>query len=274
MNWQQIGENILSFLIELGTSVGLKLLFALVIIIVGSKLVSFLIKRLRKGKFSKRLETSVANFLINLINVALRTLIFITAATVLGIPATSFVALVTSAGVAIGLALQGSLANLAGGVMILIFRPFRVGDYILGAGEEGTVEEITIFYTTLVTPDNKVIHCPNGALSNANVTNYSEKKTRRVEVIASCAYGSDVEQVKRLLTEVASSHPLVLESPAPFVRLKECADSSLNVTVRVWCNNGDYWTVFYDLTERFQATLEANGIEIPFPQMDVHVKND
>ena len=272
MDWNQIGQNILNFLVELGTSVGLKLLYAILVVIIGSKLVRFLVKRLRRSKLFKKIDASVAHFLLNFIGIVLRITVFVAAAMILGVPASSFVAVLTSAGVAIGLALQGSLSNLAGGIMILIFKPFRTGDYIEYGDVSGTVEDITIFYTELVTPDNKVVHCPNGALSNSNVINYSQKDTRRVSITVSCAYGTNVEEVEALMLGMLENHPLVLKDPAPFVALEECADSSLNFTVRAWCKNSDYWTVHFDMMSQSTKLLEENGIEIPFPQMDVHIK--
>jgi small conductance mechanosensitive channel len=275
MDWKSIGQNILNFLIELGTTVGLKILYAVIVVILGCKLVKLLVRRLRKGKLFQKMDHSVSNFLVNLINVSLRVIVFVTAAMILGVPATSFVAVLTSAGVAIGLALQGSLSNLAGGIMILIFKPFRIGDFIESSGNmKGTVEDISIFYTVLITPDNKVVHCPNGSLSNTDIVNYSKKEIRRVDLTVSCAYGSDVEQVKRLLTDTVVVHPLVLTDPSPFVRLNECADSSLNFTLRAWCKNADYWTVYFDLKEQVKKALDDNNIQIPFQQMDVHIKQD
>lgn len=273
MNWKEIGNNLLNFLKELVTTAGLRILYAALIIIIGLKLVKFFAKRCEKAKWYRRIDKSVAHFIVSSVNVILKVLLFVSAALVLGVPATSFVAILTSAGVAIGLALQGSLSNFAGGLMILIFKPFRVGDYIESAEVSGTVQDISIFYTVLITPDNKTIHCPNGALSNTHVTNYSEQETRRVDIPVSVSYDADVQTVKRLLLETAATNTMILPEQPPFVRLSECADSSLDFTVRVWCKNADYWTVKFDLTESIQAALVTAGIEIPYPQMDIHVKD-
>ena len=273
MNWKEIGNYLLNFLKELVTTAGLRILYAALIIIIGLKLVKFFAKRCEKAKWYRRIDKSVAHFIVSSVNVILKVLIFVSAALVLGVPATSFVAILTSAGVAIGLALQGSLSNFAGGLMILIFKPFRVGDYIESAEVSGTVQDISIFYTVLITPDNKTIHCPNGALSNTHVTNYSEQETRRVDIPVSVSYDADVQTVKRLLLETAATNTMILPEQPPFVRLSECADSSLDFTVRVWCKNADYWTVKFDLTESIQAALVTAGIEIPYPQMDIHVKD-
>ena len=273
MNWKEIGNYLLNFLKELVTTAGLRILYAALIIIIGLKLVKFFAKRCEKAKWYQRIDKSVAHFIVSSVNVILKVLLFVSAALVLGVPATSFVAILTSAGVAIGLALQGSLSNFAGGLMILIFKPFRVGDYIESAEVSGTVQDISIFYTVLITPDNKTIHCPNGALSNTHVTNYSEQETRRVDIPVSVSYDADVQTVKRLLLETAATNTMILPEQPPFVRLSECADSSLDFTVRVWCKNADYWTVKFDLTEWIQAALVTAGIEIPYPQMDIHVKD-
>ncbi len=273
MNWKEIGNYLLNFLKELVTTAGLRILYAALIIIIGLKLIKFFAKRSEKAKWYRRIDKSVAHFIVSSVNVILKVLVFVSAALVLGVPATSFVAILTSAGVAIGLALQGSLSNFAGGLMILIFKPFRVGDYIESAEVSGTVQDISIFYTVLITPDNKTIHCPNGALSNTHVTNYSEQETRRVDVPVSVSYDADVQTVKRLLLETAAANTMILPEQPPFVRLSECADSSLDFTVRVWCKNADYWTVKFDLTESIQAALVTAGIEIPYPQMDIHVKD-
>ncbi len=273
MNWKEIGNYLLNFLKELVTTAGLRILYAALIIIIGLKLVKFFAKRCEKAKWYRRIDKSVAHFIVSSVNVILKVLLFVSAALVLGVPATSFVAILTSAGVAIGLALQGSLSNFAGGLMILIFKPFRVGDYIESAEVSGTVQDISIFYTVLITPDNKTIHCPNGALSNTHVTNYSEQETRRVDVPVSVSYDADVQTVKRLLLETVAANTMILPEQPPFVRLSECADSSLDFTVRVWCKNADYWTVKFDLTESIQAALVNAGIEIPYPQMDIHVKD-
>ena len=273
IDWNQIGKNILNFFSELVVSVGMKLLWAILILFVGLKLTKLITKQMQKAKWVKRTDPSVAHFLINFINITLKVLIFVSAALVLGVPATSFVAILTSAGVAIGLALQGSLANLAGGIMILLFKPFREGDYIESGDVSGTVQDISIFYTTLVTPDNKVVHCPNGSLSNANVTNYSQKDMRRVDIAVNVAYDADTEQVKQLLIDTVSGHEKLLPDNPPFVRLKNCGDSSLEFTCRVWCKTADYWDVYFDLTEEIKAKLDEAGIEIPYPQMDVHIKD-
>ena len=181
-------------------------------------------------------------------------------------------ALIASAGVAIGLALQGSLSNFAGGFIILLLRPFKVGDYIQAAGLEGAVEQIGVFYTTLTTVDNKVVLIPNGTLSNGSLINFSAKDTRRVDLIFSVGYECDILKVRRVLNDIVKEHKLILDYPEPFVGLVEQADSFLNFTVRAWVKTPDYWTVYFDLLESVKLRFDEEEISIPYPQMDVHVK--
>jgi small conductance mechanosensitive channel len=186
----------------------------------------------------------------------------------------SVVAVLASAGAAVALALQGTLSNFAAGIMLLIFKPIHVGNYVEAAGTAGTVTDLGLFSTTLTTPDNKVVIIPNGQVINGVITNYSLKDTRRVDVTFGVAYGTDTEKVKATILRIVDAHEKVHKDPAPFIRLTEMADSSLNFTVRVWANSGDYWGVKFDLHEAIVAELTRDGIEIPFPQMDVHIKNN
>ena len=188
-----------------------------------------------------------------------------------GVPSTAFLTIFTSAGVAIGLALQGGLSNFAGGLMILFFRPFKVGDYIESEGASGTITEITVIYTIVTTPDNRVITIPNGKLTNANIINYSSKKQRRVEIIVSASYDSDTEFVKQTLLEVAAGTKGVLDDPAPVARLKEMSASSIDFVYRVWCKTPDYWDVYFDSMERIKKTFDEKGIEIPYKKVDVNI---
>lgn len=212
-------------------------------------------------------------FLLSVVRILLNMLVVISAAIELGIPSATFITILGSAGLAIGLSLQGSLSNLAGSLILMLFKPFRVGDYVDAGGVSGTVEEINIFYTVIRTVDNKLVTCPNGSLSNANITNYSKQETRRVDLVFSAAYDCDVEQVRQLIFDQALQHPLILHDPEPFVRLSACASSSMDFTARLWCKNEDYWTVYFDMLESVKKAFDEQGIEIPYPQMDVHVKN-
>jgi len=193
---------------------------------------------------------------------------------IVGTKAVSLAALIGSVGLAIGLAVKDNLANFAGGVMLLFNKPFKGGDYIEAQNLEGKVQSVGILYTTLITFDNKTIHIPNGPLSTGNIVNYTAQATRRVDVSVNVEYGSDVELVKSLLLEIADRHPLILKDPAPFSRMVKMNDSSIDFVLRVWTSTDDFWTVTYDLNEQIYETLNANGLNIPFPQMTIHMAND
>lgn len=264
-------DNFLRTLQEVGTNAGLKILLALVILFVGIKLSKWLIKLLQKGKAFNKIEKGARSFITSFIRIALYALVIATAAMCCGVPSTAFLTIFTSAGVAIGLALQGGLSNFAGGLMILFFRPFKVGDFIESDGASGTITEITVIYTIVTTPDNRVITIPNGKLTNANITNYSSKKQRRVEIIVSASYDSDTEFVKQTLLEVAAGTKGVLDDPAPVARLKEMSASSIDFVYRVWCKTPDYWDVYFDSMERIKKTFDEKGIEIPYKKVDVNI---
>lgn len=269
MNWQAF----LSLLVQFATSFGIKLLCAIILIVVGLKLTSWITKLVRTSAKLGKLDTSLRSFLASFIKIALYIVLIITVAMILGIPVTSFITVLASCGVAIGLALQGSLSNFAGGLMILLFKPFKVGDYIEAQGEAGTVKEISVVYTELLTPDGKRITVPNGALTNSTIKNYSAEALRRVDLSFSVAYDSSDEAVKDIIHTVIRSHPNALQDPEPFVRLSDHGDSALVYTARVWCKNEDYWTVYFDLMENVKSAFDQNNISIPYPQMDVHITN-
>ncbi len=268
MNWKSVWEEIY----RIGASWGLKLVGALAVLVIGLRLIKWVKKRLAGAKKLDRTDGSVRSFLVSCTGVALYTALFLTVAMMLGIPTTSFLTALASAGVAIGLALQGALSNFAGGIMILIFKPFRVGDYITTEKASGTVDAITVVYTVLRTVDNKHITVPNGTLMNAVVENHSAEKLRRVDIDFGVAYSSDTERVKALLIRTAAADGRVLADPAPFAALTRQDDSALVFTLRAWCKTEDYWDVRFALTESVKKAFDANGVEIPFPQMDVHVK--
>ncbi|MBR2634697.1 MAG: mechanosensitive ion channel family protein [Clostridia bacterium] len=263
-----------SFIQSLGSFLatsGIKIICSLVLLVVCWKLIGILIKFLKKNKRFSKVDEGAKGFLLTCVSVVLKTLLVLTVAANLGIPMTNVAALVASCGLAVGLALQSSLSNFAGGLMILIFHPFHVGDFIESSGKEGTVKEISLLSTTLVTGDNKNIIVPNGSLINSIITNVSAEKTRRVDLNFSVAYGTDTERVKKVLSVLAEQHALTLSDPAPFARLTAQADSALIFTLRVWCKKEDYWTVYLDLQEQVKEAFEKLEIEIPFPQMDVHL---
>lgn len=261
-----------TFFTELLRSVGVKIIFAALLFSLGMWLAKLLPKLVMKTRGYKRLDETLANFIMSFIKIALYALVFVSVAIVLGVPATSFVTALASAGVAIGLALQGSLSNFAGGIMLLLFKPFKDGDYIEGAGVSGAVKSITIFYTTLITPDNKQITVPNGTLSNSSITNYSAHETRRNDLVFSVAYTSDPESVKAILLKAAYDNEKVLKDPAPVAVLSAHGTSALEFTLRVWTKGADYWDVNFALKERIKQLFDKYEISIPYPQMDVHVK--
>ena len=264
-------DALIEFLFDLATALGSKLLGALLIFAVGSKGIQMFLNWLKTAPKLDRLDAGLRTFLVSFSRIILYVLLVITVAMVLGVPATSFITMLASCGVAIGLALQGSLSNFAGGLMILFFKPFKVGDYIDASGESGTVAEISVVYTVILTPDGKRVTIPNGGLTNSVIRNYSSEELRRVDLTFGAAYGCDVELVKNAIRSVVETHELVLKDPEPFVRLSSHDDSALTYTVRAWCRNSDYWTVHFDLMEGVKKAFDANGIEIPFPQIDVHM---
>ena len=266
-------EDFINFLTQKGANIGLTILFGLIVLIVGFKIAKTVVKFVGKGKAFQKLDPSVQSFLKSAIKVVLYAAVISSTAIIWGIPTTSFLTIFASAGVAVGLALQGSLSNLAGGIMILVFKPFKIGDYIEGAGAAGTVSDITVMYTKLITVDNKVVVIPNGALTNANVTDYSTLPTRRVDLTISTDYRDDIDKVRKVILDVIMKNEMVKMDPAPFVRLVKHNESSLDYTVRVWTDTVNYWNVYFDLTEDIKKAFDENGISIPFKQVDVTLKN-
>jgi small conductance mechanosensitive channel len=264
-------QQFLNSLVSFATSLAFKLLGAALVLILGRILIKWVMKPFRNGKFWKRTDPTVARFLTNALSIILNILLVISVIGILGVPLTSVITVLASAGVAIGLALQGSLSNLAGGIMILIFHPFKLGDYVEVSSYGGTVKDIGIFYTVLNTPDNRVVTIPNGTIMGTEIVNYSVNDTRRVDLTLSVAYGTDTNRVIEVLLNEARKQELVLDDPAPFCRLSEHADSSLNFTLRVWVKKDDYWTVKFNLLESINVRFEKEGIEVPYNQLDVHV---
>lgn len=251
-----------------------RLVGAALIIFVGFWLIKKLVKVFGKAAIFSRFDKSIASFINNMAVIVLKALVIFMAAAVLGVPTASIVTLVGSFGLALGLALQGSLSNLAGGVLIVFFKTFRIGDYIETAdGKAGTVTNIGIIYTTIKTISNTLIVLPNGSLANQAVTNYSGMPTRRLDMKFSVSYDSDIKLVKRILTEAAGAHPLIDKSEEIFVRLFSVNESDLTFVLRAWCKSEDHWTIYFELNENIKEAFDQNGIEIPFRHMNVHFKN-
>lgn len=266
-------ENLLDKILYGVTNFGMKLVVALIVLGVGFKIANVIESSFRKkGKF--KLDESAKGFIANFINIALKCVVVIVCVSILGVPTSSVIAIVGSCGVAIGLALQGGLSNIAGGLMILIFKPFKVGDYIDTHSDEGTVKSISMFYTTLKTADNKLIMLPNGTLTNSTIVNLTGAKTRRVDIDLSVSYDTKIDKVKKIVCDIVDKHELILHDEEKVVRLKEHADSALVFTVRVWTKTDDFWSVKFDLLEQIKEAFDKNKIEIPYNQLDVHVKNN
>ena len=250
---------------------GLDLLLGLLVLIVGYRIISFLESRLKKSHRFIKIDPTAKSFLISFVSITLKILLMIVFLSIVGVPMASLVTVVGSWAVAVGLALQGGLSNIAGSLMILIFKPFKVGDYISSNGLEGTVKAITMFYTVITTIDNKTIQMPNGPLSNSNITNFTHNNERRVDIDVAVSYKSDIEKVKKVVNEIIDKHELILQDKDKVIRLKKHDESALVFTLRVWTKTPDYWTVYFDLMESLKKEFDKNHIEIPYNQLDVHM---
>lgn len=250
---------------------GLKIAAAIAILVVGRWIAKAITKLARRAMEKTKLDAMLARFVGNLIYVALMIFVVLAAINQLGVQTTSFIAVIGAAGLAIGLALQGSLANFAAGVLIIVFRPYKVGDYVEGGGVAGTVEEVQIFTTVLKTPDNKTIIVPNGQIMSGTITNYSARPERRIDLVVGVGYDADLDKTRQVLTDILGEDERVLREPTPLIGVVELADSSVNFVVRPWVKTADYWPVYFDLNERIKKRFDAEGITIPFPQRDVHI---
>lgn len=260
---------------EMAIGYGPKVIGAILVLFIGFKIAGALSKQVRKTLTKGNFDDSLVPFLSSLISTILKLLVVISAMGMLGIEMTSFIAILGAAGLAIGMALSGTLQNFAGGVMILIFKPFQVGDFVEASGQMGVIKEIQIFNTIMTTVDNKRIIIPNGGLSNSTMTNFSAEPVRRVDFTFGIGYGDDIDKAKKVMFDEIAKFPQILKEPAePFIGLSELADSSVNFAVRVWVNAPDYWDVFFGLNESVKKAFDANNISIPFPQTDVHVFNE
>ena len=260
-------------LIDWGVSAGGRIIGAVIIFVVGRFLISFLRKMLARLLAKRHVDASIQSFVKSLVNILLTILLIIAVIGKLGVETTSFAALLASAGVAIGMALSGNLQNFAGGLVILLFKPYKVGDWIESQNFSGTVREIQIFHTILTTGDNKLVYVPNGSLSSGVVTNYNTQETRRVEWVFGVDYGEDYDKVERVIREVLAADSRVLNTPEPFIALHALDASSVNVIVRVWVKTGDYWGVYFDTNKAIYNTFNEKGINFPFPQLTVHQGN-
>lgn len=243
--------------------------YAVLLVFIGSRIIKKGICLMCKSKWYSRIDINIQAFLKSCIKLILYVVLLISAAAIIGIPAASLITMLASAGVAVGLALQGALGNLAGGVIILFFKPFKVGDMIEADGNTGIVTAITVFYTILTTLDNKRITLPNGNLTNSAITNYSAEPIRRIDLVFKVDYNTDIQRVKDLILDVTGKNPLVLKNPAAIVRVTAHGESSLDFAVQVWCNTQNYWSVFYDMNEDVKTAFDKNGIKIPYPHLHI-----
>ena len=264
-------SNLLGKVYELLTVYGMKVVAAIVILIVGRWVARGISNFIKKVMTKSKTDETLIKFVGNLSYIALLAFVIVAALNQLGIQTTSFIAILGAAGLAIGLALQGSLGNFAAGVLMIIFKPFKVGDFIEGAGVAGVVEEIQIFNTQLVTPDNKTVIVPNAKMTGDNITNYTAKGTRRVDFVFGIGYEDDIDKARQIIEGIINQDERVLKDPAPMVAVSELADSSVNFTARAWTTASDYWSFYFDTTEKVKKQFDAEGISIPFPQRDVHV---
>jgi len=250
---------------------GLKVIAAIIVLVIGLWIIKMVTRRTDKVMEKRNVNVSVRGFLRSLINILLKVMLLISIAKMVGFETTSFIAVLGAAGLAVGMALQGTLSNFAGGVMILVFKPFKVGDLIVSQGHLGTVKEIHIFVTVLLTPENKTVILPNAAVSGNDIVNYTTEGVIRVDLVFSISYHSNIKKAKDALMKILVNHPKVLSDPAPFVGVKDLADSSIELAVRPYSKPEDYWDVYFEVYEAGKLALDEAGVTIPFPQMDVHL---
>lgn len=264
-------EELINQIRELVVKFGFNIIAAIAILIIGIWISKIIRKIIGKALSKKEIDKTIISFLVNLLYALLLTVVILAALSRVGFQTTSVIAVLGAAGLAIGLALQGSLANFASGVLLIMFRPFKVDDFVKIAGEEGFVEKIHIFTTQVKTFDNRTIIIPNSNITSNKIINYTVKEIRRVDLTIGISYGDNIKAAIDALMDLCASNPKVLKDPAPYVGVVEYGDSSINLTVRPWCNTGDYWEVFFGINEKMKSALNDKGISIPFPQRDVHL---
>jgi small conductance mechanosensitive channel len=256
-----------------GIDLGIRVITAIVIFFIGKWVVALVVSGLKKAMQKGDVDTTLRRFVANLVRMVLMLFVIIAAINHLGIQTASLIAVLGAAGLAVGLALQGSLSNFAAGVLIVLFRPYKVGDWIEGAGVSGSVEEVQILTTVLKTGDNKRVIIPNSQIMGSTITNYSANPTRRVDLVVGVSYSDDLDKVRKELEDLVATDERILKDPAPTIAVSELADSSVNFVLRPWVNTADYWAVYFDLTERVKKRFDEVGVSIPFPQQDVYIHN-
>lgn len=273
-NADKIFETIANKVGEYLADTGIDLVLSLILLIVGWKLINVLSKKMKEGKIFAKIEPTARSFIRSALTITLKILLIVTIAAILGVPMTSMVAVITSCGLAIGLALQGSLSNIAGGFILTVFKPFVVGDFIKSGEFEGTVKSINIFYTKIITPDNKIIIIPNSKVSDSALIDYNAFDTRRVDIDISAAYSADSDVVKKALLDIAENNEKIEKTPVPVAVITSFDDSAVAYQLRVWTKTADYWDVKFDVTEKIKKVFDERNIPIPFPQMDVHITKE
>ena len=256
-------QEFLAKVIDIATNAGGKIILAIIVFIIGKIVIGKLLKLIGKARSFKKMDETAYKFILKLIKAVLYIVLVVSIIGILGVPMASVVAVIASAGVAVGLALQGSLSNLAGGLMLMIFRPFNVGDFIIAAGEEGVVQEISLFYTIILTTDNKRVTIPNGTLMNSNISNASCEETRRVDLTFGCAKGESIEKVTSVMLDIMNKNDLVLKDPEPFAKLSGGSNESMEFTARAWTLSENYWDTYFSLTEQITEALGNEGIKAP-----------
>ena len=267
-------EKLLDKLNDLWVNAGLTIIYVILILFVGGRLIKLFTKLITKGRGFNRLDKSVSSFILSFIKVTLNIILLVIIAGVIGIPSASIITLLGSAGVAIGLAMQGGLSNIAGGLIILIFKPFRVGDFIDTHNDSGTVKSISLFYTTLQTPDNKMVSIPNGNLANSPSINYSNQKERRLDINIDVSYNNSIDDVKKCINNIIKKEKRINHEKEIFVRITDYKESSICYTIRVWVLNTDFWNVKFDILENIKKEFDKNNISIPYNQLDIHIDKD
>jgi len=263
-----------TLIMDLALTYGLKLILAILTLTIGLWFIKIVVRGFSSIMDRRNLDQSLKPFLRTLVSTLLKVMLVISVMGMVGIEMTSFIAILGAVGLAVGMALSGTLQNFAGGVMILIFKPFKVGDYIDATGYSGTVHEIQIFNTIMKTSDNKTIIIPNGSLSSSSMINYSIEATRRVDMTFSTGYNDDIKKTKDVLNNLIDEDERILRDPEPFVAISQLADSAVNFVVKVWCNSSDYWGIYHDMQEKVKITFDHEGISIPYPQREIHVHQE
>ncbi len=260
--------------VEWCVNTGVKVILAIIVLIISFKIINLLSKKITKHLEKRKADATLSRALVNVTRISLKILIVLCLVGFLGVQTSSIAAVITSAGVGIGLAIQGTLSNFAGGVILIVMRPFKLDDFIIAQGEKGTVEDIKLFYTTLRTPDNRVVYIPNGSLANGVIVNNSVKETRRLDIVMQVSYDTNIELAKNLLKKCMTNNDLVLKDQPIFAEVSEYGSSSINITTRCWVKNKDYWPVNWELLKEYKEQFDENHIVIPFNQLDVTITNN